>query len=81
MDIPRLRDAYVCREMMYNVTYGQLRKELIYGLKQGSQSASRVATKLIDEARYPTWPGVTYDGHLGGRRLQCGTQQNADHGP
>ena len=39
MDIPSLRDAYVCRETIYSAIYalpvGQLRKELIHCLRQG----------------------------------------------
>jgi len=39
MNIPDLRDAYVCRETSYSATYalsvGELRKELIHCLRQG----------------------------------------------
>ena len=39
MNIPNLRDAYVCRETIYNAIYalpvGELRKELIICLRQG----------------------------------------------
>ncbi|MBA1265841.1 IS30-like element ISPsp8 family transposase, partial [Pseudomonas stutzeri] len=39
MNIPSLRDAYVCRETIYNAIYalpvGELRKELIICLRQG----------------------------------------------
>src|SRR3979490_1352856 len=39
MNIPSLRDASVCRETIYNAVYalpvGELRKELIIGLRQG----------------------------------------------
>ena len=39
MNIPSLRDAYVCRETIYNAIYalpvGELRKELILCLRQG----------------------------------------------
>src|SRR5690606_36925883 len=39
MNIPSLRDAYVCREPIYNAIYalpvGELRKELIICLRQG----------------------------------------------
>lgn len=42
MDIPDLRDAYVCRETIYNAIYalpvGQLRKELIHCLRQGKST-------------------------------------------
>jgi IS30 family transposase len=38
MDMPNRRDAYVCRETIYNVIYalpvGELRKELIICLRQ-----------------------------------------------
>ena len=39
MNIPSLRNAYVCRETIYNAIYalpvGELRKELIICLRQG----------------------------------------------
>ena len=39
MDIPSLRDAYVCKETIYTAIYalpvGQLRHELIHGLRHG----------------------------------------------
>lgn len=39
MNMPNLRDAYVCRETIYNAVYalpvGELRKELIACLRQG----------------------------------------------
>ena len=42
MNIPSLRDAYVCRETIYNAIYalpvGELRKELIICLRQGKSS-------------------------------------------
>lgn len=38
MDVPNLRDAYVCRETVYNVIYdlpiAQLREKLIHYLSQ-----------------------------------------------
>src|SRR3546814_16693249 len=40
MNIPNLRDAYVCRETIYNAIYalpvGELRKELIICLRHGT---------------------------------------------
>ena len=42
MTIPSLRDAYVCRETIYNAIYalpvGELRKELIHCLRQGKST-------------------------------------------
>lgn len=42
MDIPSLKDAYVCRETIYSAIYalpvGELRKELIHCLRQGKST-------------------------------------------
>lgn len=42
MEIPSLKDAYICRETIYNAIYalptGQLRKELIQCLRQGKST-------------------------------------------
>lgn len=42
MDIPNLKEAYVCRETIYDAIYalpvGQLRKELIHCLRQGKST-------------------------------------------
>ncbi|OLO13270.1 IS30 family transposase, partial [Chromohalobacter japonicus] len=42
MDIPNLKEAYVCRETIYDAIYalpvGQLRKELIHCLRQGKSA-------------------------------------------
>jgi len=44
MNIPSLKDAYVCRETIYSAVYalpvGELRKELIICLRQGKARAA-----------------------------------------
>ncbi|POA72506.1 IS30 family transposase [Pseudomonas sp. DP16D-R1] len=56
MNIPSLRDAYVCRETIYNAIYalpvGELRKELIICLRQGKT------------ARWPRSGGVDRRGQI-----------------
>ena len=51
MNIPSLRDAYVCRETIYNAIYalpvGELRKELIICLRQG-KTARRPRSGGVD---------------------------------
>src|SRR5690606_12742091 len=51
MNIPSLRDAYVCRETIYNAIYalpvGELRKELIICLRQG-QTTRRPRSGGVD---------------------------------
>ena len=51
MEIPSLRDAYVCRETIYNAIYalpvGELRKELIMCLRQG-KTARRPRSGGVD---------------------------------
>lgn len=51
MNIPSLKDAYVCRETIYSAVYslavGELRKELIICLRQG-KSTRRPRTGEVD---------------------------------
>ncbi len=59
MNIPSLKDAYVCRETIYNAIYalpvGELRKELIICLRQSKTSAGRALAAWIGAARSPRW--------------------------
>lgn len=55
MNIPSLREAYVCRETIYNAIYalpvGELLKELIICLRQARRRAGRAPAAWVGTAR------------------------------
>ncbi len=86
MNTPSFEDAYVCRETIYNAIYalpaGELRKELIICLRQGSPGEHSLQTRVgfevsssnLGRTDAEVWRTcivqVDYDGFSAGQRYQ-----------
>ena len=77
MEIPDLRDAYVCRETIYNAIYalpvGQLRKELIHCLRQGKTTRKPRRGEVDRRGQIPDMVSI----HL--RPPEVGTREMPGH--
>lgn len=60
--IPRLQDAYICRETIYNAIYalpvGELRKELIHCLRQGQPTRKPRRGQVGRRSQIPDMVGI-----------------------
>ena len=58
MNIPSLKDTYVCREMIYTAIYalvGERRKELIIRLRQGKSTRRPRSNRADRHGQFPIW--------------------------
>jgi IS30 family transposase len=58
MNIPSLKDTYVCRETIYTAIYalvGERRKELIIRLRKGKSTRRSRSDGADRRGQFPTW--------------------------